>query len=111
MVQLPGSLVTTGTATIPVECTTCACSDGTCGDTSGGCDDGSSCSLCSVCECFENAGNFCPMDASGDCGGGYPNCTRCNICLCDDDTCPTDAAGDCDDMTNCLAPWIDAGMP
>ncbi len=106
-----GSLVTTGTATIPVDCTSCTCADGTCADSSGACDDGTSCTLCSVCECFENAGNFCPTDAAGDCGNGYPNCTRCNICFCDDDTCPTDATGDCDDGTNCLSPWIDAGMP
>lgn len=60
---------------------------------------------------LEARGNACPTDAAGDCGGGYPNCTRCNVCLCDDDTCPTDATGDCDDGTNCLAPWIDGGMP
>ncbi len=106
-----GSLVTTGTATIPPRCATCACADGSCADASGACDDGSSFALCSVCECFEATGNACPTDSAGDCGSGYPNCTRCNLCFCDDGSCPTDDSGDCADGTNCLAPWIDAGMP
>ena len=93
-------------------CTTCTCVDGTCAtDSAGTCDDGSNCSLCSVCECFEYEGNACPTNTAGDCGNGYGNCSMCNICFCDDGSCPTNAAGDCDDMTNCLSPFIDGGMP
>ena len=99
------TLLNAGVATIPADCSTCTCADGTCAtDASGACDDGTNCSLCSVCECFEYSGNTCPTDAAGDCGGGYPNCSMCNVCFCDDGTCPTDLAGDCDDQTTCLVP-------
>jgi hypothetical protein len=104
------STVIDGLGSLPEDCSSCTCADGTCADSSGDCDDGTNCSLCSVCECFEYGGNTCPMNAQGDCGNGYGNCMACNTCFCDDDTCPIDAQGNCHDGTNCLPPTAESVM-
>jgi hypothetical protein len=101
------SLLNTGVATVPADCSTCTCADGTCSNSESMCDDGTSCALCDVCECFERQGNTCPVSNSGQCSSGYGNCLLCNVCICDDDTCARDQEGDCDDGTSCLVSSVE----